>query len=91
MSWNNGPPWYPMGYPMPMPAPDTKSEYVAYLKKQLKDIKKTDATKKDDKKKKPWWQNAEIVAFAFFSAPFLAPVYIGVIKLSWMLCQSMLK
>lgn len=94
MNWgyhNQPPQYFPMGYPIPVP--ESKDEYVKFLKKELKaakskDDKKPDA-KKDDKKKE-WWRRVEIVSLAFFTAPFLGPLYIGIVKISWMLTKSIL-
>lgn len=84
------PQYYPMMYPQPNDS--DRKEAIKLLKKQIKDLRAKDPKKeeKKDEKKKEIWKRAEFVALAFLTAPLLGSVYIGMLKLSWLLAQQLL-
>lgn len=75
------------------PTGGDNKEYIRYLRKELKMAKSKDGDKKGEKKdekKKEIWKRAEFIAIAFLTAPLLGSVYIGMLKLSWVLAQQIL-
>lgn len=92
MHYWGGPPqqpvYYPVGYPI---QPQGDREYEKYLRRELKELKKAkkeEGDKKKDDKKQTWWKRVEIVSIAIFTAPLLAPAYLGIVKLSWIICKN---
>jgi hypothetical protein len=85
------PPYYGQPYG-PTYVPDNAA-YTDYLKKELKRAKrasKEGELKKKDEKKKLWWTKAEVIAILFFTAPFLGPIYLGILTLSWWLTTDLI-
>jgi hypothetical protein len=64
-------------------------DYERYLRKELKDLRKKEGLSKSGGPKSIWAKR-EIVALAIFTAPLLAPAYLGLLKLSLMLIRKII-
>lgn len=79
-NWPTPPQYYPMMYPpQPMGPTSNNSDYVKFLKKELKLAKTKDDKKKEEKKedKKIWWKRGEVAAALFFFSIPIATAWIG--------------